>query len=326
MGRLLTGLVWIVALGSAARSHELRPSLLALEAGPTGEIEVIWRVALARGVPLPLELALPDACASAGAPITERGPTVQTDRRRIRCAGGLIGRTVAVTGLGDSGTEVIARYTDHLGRSSQTILRAEAPRWTIVAPAETETWVSAYFAIGVEHIVFGPDHLLFLLGLLIVVGRRWRMLLATVTAFSVGHSITLAVAVLGAVRFPRASVEAIIALSILWLAVEIARERRVLGGRSAWLFALVCGLVHGLGFASALTVVGLPSDEVPLALLLFNLGVEAGQLGLIALALIGWSGVNMVSRSLAQRRRVAAYLLGVPAGFWFVQRLVGIVG
>jgi hydrogenase/urease accessory protein HupE len=184
-----------------------------------------------------------------------------------------------------------------------------------------------YFALGVEHILLGIDHLLFVLGLLLIVRGPWP-LIKTITAFTVAHSLTLALAAFGVVTLPPTTIEAAIALSILFLAVEIlhGRQGRIgLTHRFPWLVAFAFGLLHGLGFAGALAEVGLPAAEIPIALLFFNLGVEAGQLLFVAAILslrratrrlqIGWP---------VWAEPLPAYAIGTIASFWFMERLVAI--
>ena len=179
-----------------------------------------------------------------------------------------------------------------------------------------------YLALGVEHILAGIDHLLFVLGLLILAGKQWRRLLATVTAFTVAHSITLALATLGVVSVPPAPVEAVIALSIAFVAVEILRAREGKPGiaaRSPWIVAFAFGLLHGFGFAGALSEVGLPPGQIPLALFFFNLGVEAGQLLFIAAAI----GLAVLARRIRSHwlELVPPYVIGTVAMFWVFQRV-----
>ena len=193
-----------------------------------------------------------------------------------------------------------------------------------------------YFVLGVEHILLGIDHLLFVLGLLFLVGN-WKRLVATVTAFTVAHSITLAAATLGLVHVAQAPVEAVIALSIMFVAAEIihgAHDRPRLAARAPWLVAFVFGLLHGFGFAGALREIGLPQKDVPLALLFFNVGVEVGQLLFVAAVIVAFSILTRLLRRQGSRdhgpwhaesliRTPVAYAIGSAAAFWTVQRVVG---
>ena len=177
---------------------------------------------------------------------------------------------------------------ERIDGTAQTVrLTPAEPGFTVVAAPGALEVARTYFALGVEHILAGVDHLLFVLGLLFLVGS-WGRLIGTVTAFTVAHSLTLAAATLGLVYVPQKPVEAAIALSIAFVAADILRTddaRKSLTRRAPWIVAFVFGLLHGLGFAGALSDVGLPEHAVPLALLFFNLGVELGQLLFIACAL-----------------------------------------
>ena len=179
--------------------------------------------------------------------------------------------------------------------------------------------------LGIEHILLGIDHLLFVLGLLLIV-RGFGLLLKTITAFTVAHSVTLAMATLGFVNVPQAPVEAVIALSILFLASELAKQQKGNPGmtsRYPWVVALSFGLLHGFGFAGALSEVGLPQTDIPLALLFFNVGVEVGQLMFVAIVLmIFWVIQKLKFRWPAWTKQVPAYAIGSLAAFWFIQRTV----
>jgi hypothetical protein len=202
-----------------------------------------------------------------------------------------------------------------------------------VIPAVTSALdvVRAYTVLGIEHILGGVDHLLFVLALLLLV-RGLGRLVATVTAFTVAHSVTLAAATLGFVHVPSAPVEATIALSILFLASELARQqlaggasRADLTARFPWVVAFSFGLLHGFGFAGALSEIGMPAKAVPLALLFFNVGVELGQLAFIAAVLaVGWGFRRAALVAPRGWPRAAAYGIGSVAAFWFVQRTVAI--
>jgi hydrogenase/urease accessory protein HupE len=201
--------------------------------------------------------------------------------------------------------------------------------WVDIATSRSALQVAtAYLMHGVEHILFGYDHLLFVLALILIV-RRGRVLLITVTAFTVAHSITLSLATLGLVHVPGPPVEATIALSILLLACELLRSDRGQASLTAqwpWLVAFSFGLLHGFGFASALTEIGLPQGDIPLALFAFNVGVEAGQLIFIAAVLGALRCAQWITfPALVERhaRSVATYAIGITAAYWFIERLAG---
>jgi hydrogenase/urease accessory protein HupE len=312
----LVFLLWLLPV--AALAHELRPSSLELTPRDGGRVDVVWRVAFANGAPMPLEAVLPERCKPVAPPVASLTANVRVSRWTADCGPeGLAGGTVRVGGLDRTGTDVLVRVG-----GTTLVLRADAPEATLPSPGEGPG-VLAYLPIGVEHILLGTDHLLFVLGLLLLVGQRWRALLWTVTAFTLAHSVTLVVAALGWMTFPTRAVEAVIALSILLLAVELSRPAGAppsLAARWPWVFALVCGLLHGLGFAGALSDVGLPADDVTAALVLFNVGVELGQLAFVALASLVVRGSE---RSPA--RRFVVYAMGGVAAWWLFDRAAPIV-
>ncbi|MBX7539689.1 HupE/UreJ family protein [Qipengyuania sphaerica] len=203
-------------------------------------------------------------------------------------------------------------------------LTPDEPLATIAPRASASQVWRSYFVIGVEHILTGWDHLLFVIALVLLVGRAWAVVKAA-TAFTVAHSLTLAAVTLGAAGLPQRPVEALIALSIVFLAVEIARgTRETLTRRLPWLVAFVFGLLHGFGFAGALREIGLPEGEVPAALISFNLGVEAGQLAVIAAVLVTLWGLRSVKPAAEARAiRLASYPIGIIGAYWLVDRVVG---
>jgi hydrogenase/urease accessory protein HupE len=235
-----------------------------------------------------------------------------------------------VKGLEETQTDVLLRVGYLDGSASNQRLTPDAPEVEIPRRPSSLEVVQTYLVLGVEHILLGVDHLLFVLALLLLV-RGMRRLVATVTAFTVAHSITLGAATLGLVHVPSAPVEAIIALSILFLASELARGRNADGSedltaRFPWLVAFAFGLLHGFGFAGALSEVGIPEQAVPLALLFFNVGVELGQLVFIA-AVFALAWVVRVSavRVPAVWRTAVAYGIGSVAAYWAVERTLGVL-
>lgn len=321
----------VLALPSGAEAHELRPSQLELTARADGHLDVVFRVGHANGRPMPLAVELPSRCRTVGPTQVEARARVTIHRWVTDCGpGGLAGESLAVVGLEATGTDVIVRALGEVATLTAGRARLSLP--DRAGPESSAPTLTAYLGLGVEHILLGPDHLAFVLGLLLLVGAARRRLLVTITAFTIGHSVTLGATALGVVSPARGAVEAIIALSILALAVELAapapaavpssRTRRL-----PWLFAGVCGLLHGFGFAGALAEIGLPSGEVLPALLGFNLGVELGQLAFVLVLLglaagvarLGLDGLRRVARPLT------IYALGASSAFWLIQRAAPIV-
>jgi hydrogenase/urease accessory protein HupE len=324
-------LAFLLAAASAG-AHELHPAYLELRELDASRWDVLFKVPARGERRLGLQVRLPDGC-TGSEPAARAVPGAHVERWRADCADGLVGRSVVIDGLAETRTDVLARVERSDGSSQTARLTPDAPRFRVSGGS---TWIEVartYFALGVEHILLGVDHLLFVLALLFLAGS-WRRVVATVTAFTLAHSVTLAAATLGWVAVPRAPVEAAIALSIVFVAAEVAHaaaSRPALAARKPWLVAFVFGLLHGLGFAGALREVGLPEGAIPAALGFFNLGVEAGQLlfvgavfgllrGLRALRLAEAADPWALTTGLA---RPAAYAIGIPAAFWTLERTAG---
>jgi hydrogenase/urease accessory protein HupE len=202
--------------------------------------------------------------------------------------GGIINETVVIAGLESTVTDTLLRIELADGTMHTTVLRPDSPTFLVPEKPSKTKVAGSYLGLGIEHILGGFDHLLFVLGLLLIV-RSTRLLIKTITAFTLAHSVTLAMATLGFVHVPQAPVESVIALSIIFLATELSKQHRGETGlttRAPWLVALTFGLLHGFGFAGALTEVGLPQSDIPLALLFFNVGVEVGQLMFVSGVLV----------------------------------------
>ena len=290
-GLLLAG--WV----STAQAHPLAPALLDLRelkpsagesSGAPTRYAVLWRTSVARVQGVDVQPQLPADCrAQTAAQISTEENQSLVQRWQVQCGPqGLTGRTLGVTGLDRSRINVILRIETLDGNVSTALLDADRPLYTVPLPQAAPPVFSTYLGLGIEHLLLGLDHVLFVLGLVLLV-RRWRALVITITAFTLGHSVTLALATLGFVRVNPALTELAIAFSILVLALEIVRPRPdSFIRRRPWLMASSFGLLHGLGFAGALAEVGLPRGEIPLALFAFNLGIEFGQLMLVAVLLV----------------------------------------
>lgn len=324
-------LVVAAALASSAVAHESRPAYLQLTETAPGRYDVLWRTPLLSGMRLPVVLRFPAGTRHLTEPTERDFPDSIVERRVIEVDGGLTGKRVEFVGLQASITDVLVRVQSRDGALSTTLVQPSKP-WVEIAASQGPLAVfAAYLQHGVEHILLGYDHLLFVLALTLIV-RSTRVLVWTVTAFTAAHSITPALATLGVVHVPGPPVEATIALSILLLAAEILRVRQgkwSLTARWPWVVAFSFGLLHGFGFAGALTSIGLPQGDVPLALFAFNVGVEIGQLAFIAavLALLALAKRLPLSRPLTQRALPAAtYAIGTLAAFWFFERVAGFWG
>lgn len=281
-----------------------------------------------------IEVLLPENCDPRSPPPARFDGTAFTAEWRATCPGGLAGGVIAIPGLERTQTDVLVRYAQTVaGPSEARRLTPGESRFEVpVAPSRLGVAV-AYLGLGFEHILEGADHLLFVFALLLLIRDRWR-LLGAITAFTVAHSLTLAAAVLGWLIVPAPPVEAVIALSIMFLAAELLRRtagRDSLFERIPWTVAFVFGLLHGLGFGRALLELGLPERDVPLALLTFNIGVELGQLAFVAVVLaaaallrrIQPQGILALWQPGAPGTLGLGYAVGGIAAFWFVERVVG---
>ncbi len=327
---LLAGLLLAVLLAiPPAQAHEVRPAYLEIKETGPNQFSVLWRTPVLSGMGLPIVLKLPDDVKNLREPSVQELADSVVERRWVNAGpDGLAGKRIEFLGLQATITDVLVRVQMIDGRKWTTIARPSQP-WVEIAASQTWLGVAGtYVAQGIRHILFGYDHLLFVFALILIVRNR-RVLFMTITSFTIAHSITLAVATLGAVHVPRPPVEAAIALSILLLACEIIRLEHgqvSLTARWPWAVAFTFGLVHGFGFASALIDIGLPRSDVPLALFSFNVGVEFGQLAFIA-AVLGFLTLAKQIRlaSVIGHRALPAanYAIGILAAFWFFERLAG---
>lgn len=316
--------VLLLVLAADVCAHEVRPAYLRIQQTADESFDLLWRVPARGQMRLGLHVQLPPHCEDAGELRTWQQGGVLVERWTARCPGGLAGHVVAIGGLSKTLTDVLARH-ERLDGTTQVARLTPANHTFTVTDAESWRQVAVtYGMLGIEHILLGIDHLLFVLALLMIVSG-WRKLVATITAFTVAHSITLALATLGFVDVPQAPVEAVIALSILFVAVEIVHWRQGREGftrRRPWVVAFIFGLLHGLGFAGALTEIGLPEHAIPLALLFFNIGVEMGQLLFIAAVYAAWAALRSLALS-EWAWRVPVYGIGALAAFWTIERIAG---
>ena len=321
--RLLLTLLLLAC--SWAQADELRLAYLELCQADTETYQLLWKVPARGGeARLRLNVMLPPGTVDLVEPRATFAGTSHIERRRIRQPGGLEGKTIEIDGLVGGGAEVLARVVRADGSAQAVRLVAARPRFVVEATAGRFEVARTYLLLGIEHILLGVDHLLFVFALLVLVSGGARIV-ATVTAFTVAHSLTLVAATLGWLTLPPAPVEATIALSIVFLAREIVTAWRGTPGlaqRMPWLVAFVFGLLHGLGFAGALAEIGLPQQAIPLALLCFNVGVEIGQLAFVAIVM----GLGFALRGVLAPRRewlrwTAPYAIGGIACLWMVQRI-----
>ena len=329
--RLLLAIVTILAAaaigGPSAVAHELQPAFLELKETAPDRYEVLWKLPSlgeASDVRMPLMPVFPETCRQLADARSDRVGTAWVFTAKLECKGGLTGRTITIDGLEAFSTDVLVRAQHADGSVETHVLKPVQPSVTLRAAGEARRGAWAYLYLGIEHILLGVDHLLFVLGLLLIVRDRW-MLVKTVTAFTVAHSVTLAVATFGIARVPAAPLNAAIALSILFLGPEIVRRWRGETSftiRHPWVVAFAFGLLHGFGFASGLAQLGLPKSEIPLALLLFNAGVEIGQLAFVLLILLLERAFRLLEIHWPRLiERLPGYIVGTLGAFWTIQRV-----
>jgi hydrogenase/urease accessory protein HupE len=330
MTRVLVALLLLAGYqGGPAHSDELRPGYLEVRQVAPDTYQMLFKIpALGDDRRLGIYVGLPDGTTDVGAPRAGFSKGAYLERRTIRRSGGLAGQTIAIQGLSATATDVLVRVDTPDGAVQTERLTPTRTSFAVRRSPGVVDVAASYLRLGVEHILFGYDHLLFVLALVILV-RQWRRVALTITAFTLAHSITLAAATLDFVSVPRPPIEAAIALSIMLVAAEIVQARRgapSFTARRPWLVAFCFGLLHGFGFAGALAEVGLPHNAIPVALLFFNLGVELGQLVFVASVLTAGA---LLGRAIAPRLQprlpanadvVSAYAIGGIAAFWLIER------
>lgn len=326
--------VWFLLtfVAGQVHAHDLRPAYLAISETAPDVYSVLWKAPALGDLRLAIYPRLPqgESTSREGAFLND----AYVERWTVRRSGGFAGKTIAMDGLSESRADVLVRIERLSGEVSTMRLTPASPSFEVPTDMGWQQVAAAYLWLGVDHILFGVDHLMFVLALIMLV-RGWKRIGLTITAFTIAHSITLGAATLGYLDMPGPPVEAAIALSILFVAVEIVnscRGQESLSTRFPWVIAFAFGLLHGLGFAGALNAVGLPAHAIPVALLFFNVGVELGQLvfigGLMMLVtllrplLIGFVRPRP-SWPHTWPRFAAAYGVGGIASFWLIERVYG---
>jgi len=322
--RALAGLLLALLALAPARADDMRPGYLEWSEGTPGHWKVTWKAPLLGGLATRARPLLPEGCRIEQSRRRFEGPAM-VETFRVACAEPLAGRELGLVGLERGFTDALLRVAPRGGGVQAARLTADAPRAPVaVKPSRSEVgWT--YLKLGVQHILFGFDHLLFVVALVLLIGGM-RRIVATVTAFTLAHSLTLALTTLGVVAVARKPVEVCIALSIVLVAREVLRPpdaAPTLARRAPALIAFAFGLLHGFGFAAALAEIGLPTGEIPLALFTFNLGVEIGQLVIVGATLLALAALRRAP-AVVERRTVAAsgYAIGALASAWLIERVV----
>ena len=321
---LFIGLLFMLA--GQAWAHEMRPGYLEIKEITQTSYSVLWKVPVRGDMRLSLDPHFPDTCSDMIPPSARSAGGALITRWAIRCDTSLADQHIIIKGLENTLTDVLARVQHLDGAVQTTRITPDQPSFKITeSPGKLEL-IGTYLWLGVDHILLGVDHLLFVFALLLIVSGV-RRLVWTITAFTLAHSITLAGATLGYIYVPQQPVEAIIALSILFLATEIVHSRRGRPGyaeRWPWLVAFIFGLLHGFGFAGALAETGLPEHAIPFALVFFNIGVELGQLAFVAVVLTsGWLIHRIKVFPLQPAEMAAVYIIGGVAAYWTIERVAG---
>lgn len=318
-------LLLIFCFQSQIFADEIRPAYLEISEKSPNLFSLLWKVPAKGDKKLSLDVTLPNNCTNKSEPRRQLVNAAYIERWMSVCEGGLAEQTISIEGLETSNTDILVRL-EFLDNTSQSVqltpvnnsytVKSTASQWQII---RTYTW------LGITHILMGFDHLLFVFALLLIV-KNMRRLLWTITAFTFAHSITMAGATLGFVHMPQQPVEAVIALSILFLAMEIIHENQGkpgLASRYPWLIAFIFGLLHGFGFAGALAEIGLPQQAITLALIFFNIGVELGQVMFIsAVVLLNYVLQTFKHPKLQKKvEMVVVYGIGGLSTFWLIERV-----
>lgn len=317
---------WLSMVASHAWADNFQPAYLQLNEHPAGLYDVRWKApAQSETIVMPIKPAFPPGSEMTRPLISSYASGAIVMIGQVKVPGGLPGKVIRFDGLADTGNQALIRFIRTDGSESLYKVPSTDPELEIPKEPDSVSVATRYAQLGIEHILLGFDHLLFVAALVMLVSSL-RTLVWTITSFTLAHSITLALVTLGFVSVPRPPVEAFIALSIVFVAVEVMRQRQgqpSLASRKPWLIAFAFGLLHGLGFASALAEIGLPQNNIPLALLFFNFGVEVGQLIFVGALL----GVMELARRFARAEQLrvasaaACYAIGGTASYWLFERV-----
>tara|TARA_B100000989_G_scaffold295491_1_gene276692 strand:+ start:687 stop:1643 length:957 start_codon:yes stop_codon:yes gene_type:complete len=297
-------------------SHEFSPAHLIMNETEDSTFETTWMYPI-RSIGERASLVFPENCVALNQTPFKQGK-YSIEKISLTCDSTIKGAEIRVVGLSILNDALVTiNFLDKKRFEGLMNLKKSI----IKIPEEEQIFPTAYFVLGVEHLIGGPDHLLFIMGLLFIV-FGWKNLFKTITAFTLAHSITLALSVLGIVKLPSGSIEALIALTIIYLAFEINSEDKL--KKTPWLMAFGFGLLHGFGFAGALSEIGIANDQLLLSLLFFNIGIEIGQIIMIPIFLLGIYFLSKIK--LEEKSYIgASYLLGGIGSYWFIERVLGIV-
>jgi HupE / UreJ protein len=325
--RVVFPILLLLVASHSLQAHESRPAYLEINETAAGRYDVLWRTPVYAGVRLPITLSFPVDVRNVTENKSQELSDCLIERRVIEVQGGLAGKRIDFVGLQATITDVLVRVQNLDGTHWTSLIHPSQPWFELTAPKGRLAVAATFVVQGIRHISLGADHLLFVLGLLLIVKKRW-MLFKTITAFTVAHSITLGIATLGFANAPVIPLNAAIALSILFLGPEIVRSWNAETSftiRNPWVVAFAFGLLHGFGFAGALSDAGLPGNELPLALLGFNIGVEIGQIGFVGLVLLLERSFHVLEvRWPVWVTRVPGYTVGSLGAYWTIARTIAL--
>ena len=324
--KIISSFLLLFLLSLFCRADEIKLSYLEIKESRLDQYSVLLKLPAKDNKKMPIHLVLPETCNLTTPKISHLIKGAYLDSWSIKCHEGLVGKTIIFEGLKETSTDALVRLEFLNGISQSTLLTPSKPSYSIPKEEALSQIIKTYTWLGITHILLGFDHLLFVFALLLIV-KSMRRLLWTVTAFTLAHSLTMAVATLGIVSMPQAPVEAIIALSILFLAMEIIHEKQGkvgLTSRYPWVIAFIFGLLHGFGFAGALAEIGLPQQAITLALIFFNIGVELGQLMFVATVVFAVVVLQQVTYPalLDKLQITVVYMIGGVSAFWLIERTV----
>ena len=306
-------------------AHEIRPAYLQIIQVDEFTYEVYWKVpSMGDAVPK-IQPVFPENFTLAATKPPNQIPGSVIYYFQMSANEGLQGQRIFIQGLNKTLIDVLVTVAYLNGEKATLLLQADKDSGILPGETKVSDVIQTYTVLGIEHILLGIDHLLFVLALIMITKGKWRIL-KTITSFTLAHSITLSLAALGIVKFPGPPVEAVIALSIVFLAMEILKNlsgKATLTSKKPWIVAFTFGLLHGFGFAGALSEIGLPQTEIPLALAFFNIGVELGQIIFVVIMLLVIYLLNFKKQWPVYLKKVPAYAIGSIAAFWMIQRVVG---
>jgi len=312
VGSLLLLIIFFPMLSA----HEFNPAHLVVDEVAENEYQINWMYPI-KNIGQRAEIIFPEACSSEAQSPYQQGKYL-VEKIDLICSKSLKGQTIEVTNLSVL-TDALVTITDRNNDVFEGLMNLQEPK--LLVPIKKQSLPSSYLNLGIDHLISGPDHILFILGLMFLVSGILNMI-KTITAFTVAHSITLGLSVLDLISLPRATVEAVIALTIVFLAIEISENKRYKS--TPWLIAFGFGLLHGLGFANALTEIGIANEQLLFSLLFFNLGIEAGQLLMIPIfGVLTWLAYKFNKYN--QSATCVSYVLGIMGFFWFINRTIGII-